>query len=143
MAVAREGCVDETLSALEAAAEADFIKRVLDYGAAGTKYSGVDWDVLAWIGDEMRAIANEESNHAALAWRTIKWVCNIDSDACDAVKERVLNKDELDKAFQHRFASFHGDTETIKTIKEDWAMIYSDANNFHAHREVCADAVIA
>ena len=143
LAVAREGCVDETLSSLEAAAEADIIARVLDDGAAGTKYSGVDGDVLAWIGRELRVIAREESNHAALAWRTIKWVCDTDSDACDAVKEQVLNKSELDKAFQHRFASFHGDDETIKTIKEDWAMIYSDEHDFDSQQESCADAVNA
>jgi hypothetical protein len=143
MAVVREGCVDETLSALEAAAEADFIKRVLENGAAGKKYSGIDRDVLAWIGDELQIIAEEEGNHAALAWRTIRWVCHIDCDACDAVNEQVFNKDELDKAFQLRFASFHGNAEKKKRIEEDWRMIYSDDNDFVSHQKTCAEAVIA
>lgn len=139
MALATEGCVDETLSALEAAAEAGFIKRVLADGADGTKYSSIDRDVLAWIGDELQIIALEEGNHAALAWRTFKWVCSVDSHACEAVKEQVLNKDELEKAFQLRFASFYGQRETLEMIKDDWRMIYSDGIGFEARQKTCTD----
>ena len=139
MAVAREGCVDETLSALEAAAEADFIKRVLVDGSDGTKYSSIDRDVLTWIGDELQIIALEEGNHADLAWRTFKWVCSVDSHACEAVKEQVLNKDELEKAFQLRFSSFNGQSETLEMINDGWRMIYSDGIDFKACQKTCTD----
>ncbi len=126
MAVAKEGCVDETLSALEAAAEVEAISMVLaDVGVDDSKYYGVDMDILAWIRDELRIIASEESRHAALAWRTFQWVCTIDSDACDAVKDTVLNEDDLNEAFHSRFASIHIESKILKLMKESWSIICS------------------
>mmetsp|Transcript_25608 Transcript_25608/g.55088 ORF Transcript_25608/g.55088 Transcript_25608/m.55088 type:complete len:227 (-) Transcript_25608:65-745(-) len=125
MAVAKEGCVDETLSALEAAAEVDAINDVLNNVADGTKYADIDTKVLTWIRDELNIIAMEESNHAALAWRTFEWVCSVDSDGCNSVKEHVLNEDELKRAFQRRFASFDGNSEALKTMEDSWKAISS------------------
>ena len=125
LAVAKEGCVDETLSAFEAAAEADVINTVLANGADGTKYSDIDKDILIWIGNELHTIALEESNHAALAWRTIKWVCSVDADACSIVKQHVLNEDELERAFRRRFGSFNGRHETLQNMEDNWRKIYS------------------
>ncbi|KAL3775455.1 hypothetical protein ACHAW5_005021 [Stephanodiscus triporus] len=138
MAVAREGCVDETLSALEAAAEVNFIERVLADGADGTKYSSIDRDVLAWIGKELQIIASDERNHAALAWRTLKWLCSIDSHACEDVKAKVLNEDALEEAFRLRFASFRGQTETLEAMTNNWRMIYTVGIDFEAHQKACA-----
>ncbi len=126
MAVAKEGCVDETLSALEAAAEVEAISMVLaDVGVNDSKYYRVDRDILAWIQDELRIIASEESRHAALAWRTFQWVCTIDSDACDAVKDTVLNEDELNEAFHSRFESIHIESAILNSMKESWRIIHS------------------
>jgi hypothetical protein len=66
-------------------------------------------------------------------------VCSVDSHACEAVKEQVLNKDELEKAFQLRFASFYGQRETLEMIKDDWRMIYSDGIGFEARQKTCTD----
>ena len=123
MAVAKEGCVDETLSALELAAEIHLLNAILNEAVSGTKYDGIDHDVLTWIRDELYTIASEESNHAALAWRTIDWVCSIDSDVCNAVKEQVLNEDELEKAFHRRFGT--GGHEILEVMKDGWKKISS------------------
>ena len=104
LAVAKEGCVDETLSALAAAAEVELIDIVLKNGATeGMKYFGVDTEHLGWIRNELHVIALDESNHSALAWRTLDWVCTVDSYACSAAKQSVLDIDKLIRAFQHRF----------------------------------------
>ena len=104
LAVAKEGCVDETLSALAAAAEVELIDIVLKNGATeGMKYFGVDTEHLGWIRNELHVIALDESNHSALARRTLDWVCTVDSYACSAAKQSVLDIDKLIRAFQHRF----------------------------------------
>ncbi|KAL7429088.1 hypothetical protein ACHAXH_004678 [Discostella pseudostelligera] len=124
MAVAKEGCVDETLSAIEAAAEVEVISRVLSDGADdNNKYFAIDRDILTWIRDELQIIASEESSHAALAWRTVQWVCSIDSDACDAVHNDILSEDKLEEAFHRRFSSFHGNNNILKEMKESWSKI--------------------
>ena len=123
MAVAKEGCVDETLSALELAAEIHLLNAILNEAVSGTKYDDIDHEVLTWIRDELHTIASEESNHAALAWRTIDWVCSIDSDVCNAVKEQVLNEDELEKAFHRRFGT--GGHEILEEMKDGWKKISS------------------
>mmetsp|Transcript_39717 Transcript_39717/g.83496 ORF Transcript_39717/g.83496 Transcript_39717/m.83496 type:complete len:630 (+) Transcript_39717:53-1942(+) len=123
LAVAREGCVDETLSALEAAAEADLLRAALvtRTSNSGTnnldtssKYADIDEDVLKWIHDELQTIALEESKHAALAWRTLEWACRKDEDACRAVRRQVLNENEMEAAFRRRFgSSFSGSSSAI------------------------------
>lgn len=133
MAVAKEGCVDETLSALEAAAEVEIISRVLSEGADDSnKYYAIDRDILTRIRDELQIIASEESSHAALAWRTFQWVCSIDSDACDAVNKDILSEDKLEEAFHRRFSSFHGNSDILHEMKESWSKIRAD-------EEVCTE----
>jgi hypothetical protein len=128
MAVAKEGCVDETLSAIEAAAEVEVISRVLSDGADdNNKYFAIDRDILTWIRDELQIIASEESSHAALAWRTVQWVCSIDSDACDAVHKNILSEDKLEESFHRRFSSFHGNNNILKEMKESWSKIRANA----------------
>ncbi len=113
ISVAKEGCIDETLSALDAAYKAELIGLVLDTGLEGTEYSGTDKDTLAWIQKELSVIAMDESRHSALAWRTINWICSVDSDACDEVKANVFKEDNLEKALHRRF----GSVETLNIMQ--------------------------
>ncbi|KAL7496516.1 hypothetical protein ACHAWT_007028 [Skeletonema menzelii] len=105
VAVAKEGCIDETLSALDAAYKAELIGIALETELEGTEYSGIDKDTLAWIQKELSVIAMDESRHSALAWRTINWICSVDSEACDEVKTNVFKEDKLEQAFHRRFGS--------------------------------------
>ena len=105
LAAAKEGCIGETLSALELAAEVELLDAVLAGKVVrSSKYAGIDdIEVLTWIRNELHIIATEESSHAVLAWRTIKWVCSINNEACNVVKEEVLNEDKLMRAFHHHY----------------------------------------
>lgn len=138
IAVAKEGCVGETLSALELAAEVQLIDTVLknEEQETGTKYDGIDTETLVWIRNEMHTIALEESTHAALAWRTVDWVCGVDSDVCDVVKESVLSGHMLDMAFDRRFASlsFGG---VYATLKDAWKEISSHRADAGSSLDVC------
>jgi len=126
VAVAREGCVDETLSALAAAAECELIDSELENKEAwGNKYSGVTDEVLVWIRSELRTIAFDEGNHSALAWRTLDWVCNVDAEACEAAKQGVLNESALTSAFRHRFSDFEEHPELLERMLAAWTQIYS------------------
>ena len=145
MSVAKEGCVDETLSALEVTAEVKLIDSVLENGAGvSSKYSGIDSDVLTWIRRELYTIASEESTHASLAWRTVRWVCSIDLDACNTVKHQVLNEAALQKAFERRFgSSFDYRSDAFDMVKASWEKIYSYSNLLHGDHDhdVCMDNV--
>lgn len=128
MAVAKEGCVDETLSALAAAAEVELIDHVLKHGAVdqGSKYFGVSSGTLVWIKNELHTIAMDESKHSALAWRTFYWVCTVDSEACSIVNQAVLDGNKLKSAFQHRFGSKNFAVETpelLERMAEAWTDI--------------------
>eukprot|EP00985_Skeletonema_marinoi_P017529 scaffold9636_cov131-Skeletonema_marinoi.AAC.3 len=105
IAVAKEGCIDETLSALDAAYKAELIGYALETELESTEYSGIDKDTLVWIQKELNMIAMDESRHSSLAWRTLNWICNVDSEACDEVKTNILNDNKLEQAFHHRFGS--------------------------------------
>jgi hypothetical protein len=127
LAVTKEGCVDETLSALAAAAEVEMIDSVLAHGATrGTKYYGVASELLLRIRNNLRTISMDESNHSALAWRTLDWICMVDADACDATKETVLNEDNLLKAFHRRFGRDFGAPELLDRIMAAWKSIYTN-----------------
>ena len=83
---------------------------------------------------ELRTIALEESNHAALAWRTFKWVCSVDSDACTAVKQKILNVDKMERAFHRRFGSSNGRYDALEIMADSWKKIYSQ---HESHDQVC------
>jgi len=137
MSVAKEGCVDETLSAFAAAAECELIDEVLENGAEeGTKYSGVADELLIWIRNELRTIALEEGNHSALAWRTLYWVCTVDADACNAAKQNILNENKLHMAFQLRFSRhFEGHPELLEQMMRAWTNIYTNLEVLHSDVE--------
>lgn len=141
LSVAKEGCIDETLSALMAAAEAEIIRRVLqnrtDHDGGTThdgKYSGIEDATLAWMQRELQTIAGEESNHSALAWRTLKWVCDTDEEACHTVLRDVLEVNKLDAAFSFRFATLlsgEGDLYELGIMLErEWKILYNIQKNF-------------
>uniref|UniRef100_A0A7S3PB80 Ferritin-like domain-containing protein n=1 Tax=Amphora coffeiformis TaxID=265554 RepID=A0A7S3PB80_9STRA len=81
-AVAQEGCIDETLSALELAVE--------------SQNDNDDRDLL-W------EIAKDEARHSLLAWRTLQWVCSQDGTACQTTFQTVLHPDRVAHAVEARF----------------------------------------
>jgi hypothetical protein len=103
LAAAKEGCVDETLSALVAGFEVDFN---IDQNP---RISDTTKSILK---EKIRTIAMEETRHSALAWRTVRWACEVDADACVAVKKEVFDDSYLKQAFTKRFTRFdHGGLE--------------------------------
>ena len=148
MAVAKEGCVDETLSSLVATAEVELINDVLENngGAAqiGSKYYGISNKLLSWIRDELRIISQDESSHSALAWRTLDWVCSVDVIACDAVKQSVINEGKLIKAFEGRFGSGRNvdySPELLERMMMTWKNIYSSHFNHDVNDDDGVDEV--
>jgi hypothetical protein len=108
LGVAREGCIDETLSALALAAA------LVDDTKLG------DNKLLKLLRDATSQIAKEEGHHAILAWRTIHWVCSVDpQDACVVVKKEVLNPTHLKMAVQARFVG-----ELGKTLEQAWDTLH-------------------
>ena len=71
VAVAKEGCIDETLSFIGAFAKVELMDEVLNHNLYMRKYSGVDSKSLRWMQNELNTIAKDESNHSKLAWRTL------------------------------------------------------------------------
>ena len=135
MSVAKEGCVDETLSALAAAADVETIDEVLEKGAAiGTKYYGIGRELLVWIRDELRIISMDESNHSALAWRTLDWVCRVDAKACDAAKQNVLDENMLVESFHRRFGrNVDYSAQLLKRMSLAWRDIYTSRGLLPIH----------
>ena len=128
MAVAQEGCVDETLSAFATAFEVERITQILDKELCDSLYANVDRDTLAFIRDELVKITLDESNHSALAWRTLYWVCTIDSAACDAAYNDV-DEGKLEMRFiQRATASMDKDNSALHFMRSEWKKI------LHFHR---------
>jgi len=71
-----EGCIDETLSAVVAAAEAD------------SYASSIKETDIKLLMPELSKIARDEARHAALAFRTIHWGCGHDPQWC---QENIAN----------------------------------------------------
>ncbi len=129
MAVAREGCVDETLSAFAAAFEVEHITQVLNEEIHDSMYANVDRHKLAFIRDELVKIAMDESNHSALAWRTLDWVCTVDSAACDSAYNKVFDEGKLEMRFMQRAKSSMGEENSaLHFMRSEWKKI------LHAHR---------
>jgi len=139
LAVAREGCVDETLSAIAAAIEVEHINEV-GKGNEDSVYSEVDDDTLTFIKDQLLIIAMDESNHSALAWRTIQWICSVDSDACDAVNREVFKESNLEMRFTQRADdSFSETSSVLNLMRGEWMKIF---NSYQLAQEtsVCKNA---
>lgn len=129
LAVAREGCVDETLSAFVAALEVEHITSVLEKGVQDILYSSIDRFTLTSIRDELVTIATDESNHSALAWRTLNWVCDVDASACATVHRDVFGGRSLDTRLNQRADTPFGEKERVlRSMEGEWNKI------FNAHR---------
>ena len=122
LAVAREGCVDETLSAFAGAFEVGEMKN------GNPKYYGIDLELVDFIAAELQLITLDETNHSALAWRTLNWICSIDYDACLAVEEEVFDSAKLNMRIEQRFGS---ETAVASLMKAQWKKIYSAYKMFH------------
>ena len=114
IATAREGCIEETMSALELAIQADELTALLEDDLLNK--STTDRILL----ESKWKIAMDEARHSSLAWRTIQWVCQTDQVACNAVQEEVLNGSYLSNAAPaERFGKSKG------IAKLAWEQIYS------------------
>jgi hypothetical protein len=111
---AKEGCIDETLSALAAAAEADF------YGAEADNGDSTMGVISSILQEKMNIIAMEEGRHSILAWRTVHWACLEDHVACEAVRE-VFDVDHLARAARARFSDAAVNREELE---REWKHIH-------------------
>jgi len=95
--VAKEGCVDETLSALVLAASVDQIQQ----------QDTADDPTMKLLAEKTTQIAKEEGNHSVLAWRTIHWICNMDKDdeACVSVAKRWFEVNLMESSGEARLES--------------------------------------
>jgi hypothetical protein len=109
---AKEGCIDETLSALVAAVEADFYGAEVDNGDMGV--------ISSILQDKMNIIAMEEGRHSILAWRTVHWACLEDDGACEAVR-KVFDVDHLARAARARFPDAAVNREELE---REWKRIH-------------------
>ena len=126
LGVAREGCVDETLSAFAATFEVDHITEVLEKEIQDSLYSNIERDTLAFIRDELVKIAMDESNHSALAWRTLNWVCTVDPGACDSAYSDVFEESKLEMRFKQRAKGSMGqEYSTLHSMRSQWKKIFN------------------
>ena len=126
MAVAREGCLDETLSAFDARMESDHISKLLNGEAIESVYSSIDRDTLTWIRNELRTIGSDESKHAALAWKTLKWLCSGNKDACEDIMADVFDKDAVDQRLRQRAqASLIETSFAFEYMRVEWNRVYA------------------
>jgi hypothetical protein len=145
LAVAKEGCVDETLSTFSAALEANEIHDAIESNTDKTKYSDVDRNTLVLMRDELRKIAAEESTHSALAWRTLNWICSVDSNACNAVHSEVFDRDHLEMRINQVISNKH--SEVLQMIHNEWEQVFVSHKtklgmHFNDEESVCGAAYV-
>jgi hypothetical protein len=101
VAAAKEGCIDETLSALAAGLEVDYeIER----------YESINDVTKDLLKDRIRTIAIEETQHSVLAWRSVHWACQLDNTICtDILTHQVFTNIRLEQAFSKRFRHYPKD----------------------------------
>ena len=117
--------MDETLSAIAAALEVEHINEVLNKNA-DSLYSTVDRDDLVFIRDELVKISIDESNHSALAWRTLNWVCTVNHDACESVYTDVFDESKLEIRFRQRAkGSFGHENLTLDAMRDAWKKLFN------------------
>ena len=133
LSVAREGCVDETLSTFSAALEANAIDDVLNSVTGNTKYSNIDHDVLALMRDELKQISVEESSHSALAWRTLSWICSVDTKACTHVHDEVFKETNLRQRINQVLPNQK--LEVLEMVHEQWMQVLASHRINHNNDE--------
>ncbi|EJK56543.1 hypothetical protein THAOC_23550 [Thalassiosira oceanica] len=126
MAVAREGCLDETLSAFDAKMESDHISKLLNGEVIESLYSSIDLDTLTWIRNELKTIESDESRHANLAWNTLKWLCGDNKDACEDIISDVFDKDRVEESIRGRATASLMDTSfALEYMRAEWNRVYA------------------
>lgn len=108
--VAKEGCVDETVSALLLAAEI----MMFDLYKIDKPFS---WK------DKVTVIAKEEANHSALAWRTIYWACNEDKALCEEIINYMLSEGQARAIRRIQTSGFHLDIDIVENVENEWMKI--------------------
>lgn len=140
LALAREGCLDETLSAFVAAVEVDHIAEVLAGKVQDSPYSNVDPELLVFIKNELANIAMDESNHSVLAWRTLNWVCSLDKAACDAVHNDVFDETALESRFYQRADASFGETASVhQSMRSEWMKVFEAHKNTLSGQSHCKE----
>jgi hypothetical protein len=69
----------------------------------------------------------EESNHSALAWQTLSWVCTVDPGACDSASANndAFNESKLEMRFKQRDKGAMGQENlTLHSIRIEWKKIF-------------------
>lgn len=120
--VIEEGCIDETLSALQMAADVD------------ANVGGED----EWMWNITRKIALEEGNHSVLAWKTVQWICNQDATICTEMKKEMLQRDRL-------LAAGKGKHDVSSVVYQAWSCLVgpmacrvTKGTGCYEDEEVCA-----
>lgn len=116
LGAAKEGCIEESLSALELAADARIMLASFD---------GKD-SLLETARETTWKIGIDESRHSVLAWRTLQWVCQQDAEVCEEVTETVVNPENMLAAYERRFPG-------RDDMKEAWMMMIDSLPSVLAH----------
>lgn len=127
--------MDETLSAIAAALEIEHITEVLNEGV-DSLYSTIDRDILVFIRDELVKIAIDESNHSALAWRTMNWVCTVNHDACESVYTDVFDESKLEIRFRQQAKGSFGHDNLTLNSRDVSGRSYSTFTGLHLRVKV-------
>lgn len=110
---AQEGCVDETISAMLAAAE---VMKLTQQEDIITMPMPGQWK------EKVEIIAREEARHSSLAWRTVDWVCSKDQIICDEVIQHL--RDQAHGRFEYRVEESGLEDESIVNIVEkEWSRL--------------------
>lgn len=112
LGAAQEGCIDESLSALDLAVDAQSMLQDADIGLDDYALGQATWK-----------IALDESRHAMLAWRTIEWVCGTDRTVCNQVMRDVLNPAHMHEALERRFPGRDDMTKAWNMIVNELPMM--------------------
>jgi hypothetical protein len=94
-----EGCIRETLSALDLVNQVDKQQQQ----AMTSSYLNKQLTLDNFLTETTKQITMEEAQHAALAWRTIRWICETDAKVYAAVQNQVLNDKTMESMLRYRF----------------------------------------
>ena len=91
-----------------------------------------------------KPIALDEARHAALAWRTVAWICFVDHEACEVVEKRVFDSSAIKRpscivVFRSKFA-FAAD-EPSHCRSTDQNLLALDQINWHRNDLVAENFV--
>ena len=138
VATAKEGCIDETLSALAAGLEVEY---EIDQNRR------IDDRTNRLLKDKIRTIAIEETQHSVLAWRTVQWACRVDNGICSNIlRNQVFSDDYLYRTFAKRFHKYPQDVfervlESFISIVSNNTKTMSSNSGFVDHESIsCNDS---